>query len=117
MKRSRKAKSKSLRQQLNKAIRDMYPKNRYLIEFQYGIIGGVRRHQYFDNGMWKWDASFQDWKGGLGFGGIKDGDTFCLQINRKYFESERIWGWEAGNYLEDHIYVTIENGDFKLKRH
>ena len=111
----KKAKPQSLRQRLNKAIRDDYPGKHYLIEFQYGVIGGIRRHQDWDDGMWTWTGHYQDWKAGLGFGRLKDGDNFCLQINRRYYESERLWGWEAGNYLVDHLYVTIENGDFILK--
>ena len=113
---SKKLKPLSLRQRLNKAIRNNYPGKHYSIEFQYGVIGGTRLNQVWDNELgWKWDANFQDWKAGLGFGRLKDGDNFCLQINRRYYESERLWGWEAGNYLVDHLYVTIENGDFILK--
>lgn len=114
-KRTNKAKPLSLRQRINKAIRNLYPSKHYCIEFQYGVIGGVRQHQDWDKqGLWTWTGHFQDWRGGLGFGRLKDGDKFCLQINRRYYESERLWGWEAGNSLEDHLYVTIENGDFKL---
>ena len=112
----KKAKPQSLRQRLNKAIRDDYPGKHYSIEFQCGVIGGIRRHQDWDDKLeWTWTGHYQDWKAGLGFGRLKDGDNFCLQINRRYYESERLWGWEAGNYLEDHLYVTIENGDFILK--
>ena len=117
-----KTKTLSLRQRLHKAIRDIYPSKHYHIEFQYGVIGGVRLHQDWDkdrwngngHGLWTWSGHYQDWKAGVGFGRLKDGDNFCLQINRRYYESERLWGWEAGNSLEDHLYVTIENGDFKL---
>ena len=114
MKRNKKARPLSLRQRLHKAVRDIYSGKHYSIEFHSGVIGGVRLHQYWDDDMWKWDGHIHDWRGGLGFGRLKNGDSFCLQINRRYYESERLWGWEAGNYLEDHLYVTIENDDFVL---
>ena len=115
MRSNKKAKSLSLRQRLHKAIREIYPRKHYSIEFQSGVIGGVRLHQELDDGVWTWDSNFQDWNAGLGFGRIKDGDDFCLQINRRYHESVRIWGSDAGDYIEDHLYVTVENENFKLR--
>ena len=125
MKRNKKAKPLSLRQRLHEAIRDIYPSKHYSIEFQSGVISGVRLHQEWDDyclitkepkeGEWSWTGHYQEWKGGLGFGHIKDGDDFCLQINRRHYDSERVWGWEAGNSLEGYLYVTVENENFTLK--
>lgn len=115
MKRNKKAKPLSLRQRLHKAIRNIYPGKHYSIEFQSGVIGGVRLHQEWDDGVWKWDANFQDWRAGLGFGRIKNGDDFCLQINRRYYDSQRVWGWESGDSLEGYLYVTVENENFTLR--